>query len=182
MVDRAAATAAEAAAAANVRAARRSPHPRDRGFSTRPPVDQWWPVERTGGPAQGDRGFIHSGRAHAHTRQRCTHTDSRAARFARSPPPADGDDAAAAESADGHAVTSTNDDILLCRCPAPAFALVVLSPPPPYGTQHTVGVFPVTTTTTTAAAATTTSTITQQSGGGSGGHVVVRPPPPSGMI
>jgi len=41
MVDRAAATAAEAAAAANVRAARRSPHPRDRGFSTRPPVDQW---------------------------------------------------------------------------------------------------------------------------------------------
>jgi len=40
MVDRAAATAAEAAAA-NVRAARRAPHPRDRGFSTRPPVDQW---------------------------------------------------------------------------------------------------------------------------------------------
>lgn len=125
------ATEAAAATASIVRAARRAPHPRDRGFSTRSPVDQWRPVEWSGGTAQGDGGSFIYGRTrtraqtrvraythireHAHERQsraplRSATTTRRRRRRRR------GDSR-------GHAVTSTNDDILLvgrCRTVATA--------------------------------------------------------------
>jgi len=144
-VDRAAATAAEAAAA-NVRAARRAPTRATVGF---PPGHRLTNGDLLNGredqPKATGGSFIQDARTHTHANvyaHRRTRGEFRALPSADDDDD-DDDDAAAAESADGHAVTSTNDDILLCRRPASAFAVAVLSPLQLYTVQNTPwGYFP----------------------------------------